>query len=612
MNKSFKSVLNRSTGTYVAASENVKSSGKSAKNKLAMKVASASLALGASIAMLSSGDVLADDSTPTNTYQVGTPDPALSGSDESGVVQANDVQDSSGPVQGAQQMPVGGQMLGAQQMPVGGQMLGAQQMPVGGQMLGAQQQLLGASPTIDPTPYVTMASLDHVLWSRSGTYGDAAPAFAAGFATTDSIAIGGGTLVTGTGNTIVGVQASSNGTNQNLTNATAIGFRATAGNASAALGYQSFADYNAVALGMNATASGLMSVSVGGNAGATGSGFKSVAIGNSANATAASAVALGAASLADRDNTVSVGASGSERQIVNVAAGTQATDVVNFAQLQATGLKVDTNGNATNSFVAYDDTTASTVTLGGTTGTKITNVAAGDVSSATSTDAVNGSQLYATNQNVAANTTAIAANTADIATNAAAISTNTTDISTLNTQAANAVKYASAAHNSITLDGTAGTKITNVAAGTLSATSTDAVNGAQLFHVTDGTSVINSAYVKVGGANNGTDNAVLSGSGVAIGASAKADTDTVAVGGNAVATSNGMYGSMAIGTSANGGAGGTAIGYHTLSTGISSVALGKGATAGGGIQQLWAPGPRQADTTRWRSGRLRSPQGIIP
>jgi hypothetical protein len=43
------------------------------------------------------------------------------------------------------------------------------------------------------------------------------------------------------------------------------------------------------------------------------------------------------------------------------------------------------------------------ITLGGDSGTKITNVAAGDLSS-TSTDAVNGSQLYATNQAVENNT----------------------------------------------------------------------------------------------------------------------------------------------------------------------------------------------------------------
>jgi autotransporter adhesin len=45
-------------------------------------------------------------------------------------------------------------------------------------------------------------------------------------------------------------------------------------------------------------------------------------------------VALGAGSVADRANTVSVGASGSERQIANVAAGTQATDAANTGQVQ--------------------------------------------------------------------------------------------------------------------------------------------------------------------------------------------------------------------------------------------------------------------------------------
>ena len=45
------------------------------------------------------------------------------------------------------------------------------------------------------------------------------------------------------------------------------------------------------------------------------------------------AVALGQGSVADRANTVSVGNAGSQRQITNVAAGTQATDAVNKGQL---------------------------------------------------------------------------------------------------------------------------------------------------------------------------------------------------------------------------------------------------------------------------------------
>src|SRR6202000_2717910 len=119
---------------------------------------------------------------------------------------------------------------------------------------------------------------------------------------------------------------------------------------------------------------------------------------------------------------------------------------VNLAQLKAAGLNVDTSGNVTNSFVAYDDSTMGKVTLaGGTAGTTITNVKAGALS-ATSTDAVNGAQLYATNQNVAQNT-------ADIG----AVNTQITNI---NGELADAVKYDTSAHDKVTLaGGTNGTTI---------------------------------------------------------------------------------------------------------------------------------------------------------
>src|SRR5690606_41157957 len=48
---------------------------------------------------------------------------------------------------------------------------------------------------------------------------------------------------------------------------------------------------------------------------------------------ALNSVALGSGSIADRERTVSVGAAGLERQITNVAAGTEDTDAVNVAQL---------------------------------------------------------------------------------------------------------------------------------------------------------------------------------------------------------------------------------------------------------------------------------------
>ncbi|WP_266168963.1 YadA-like family protein [Dyella subtropica] len=89
---------------------------------------------------------------------------------------------------------------------------------------------------------------------------------------------------------------------------------------------------------------------------------------------------------------------------------------------------------------------------------QITNVAAGQVT-ASSTDAVNGSQLYATDQ---------------------AVNGLGTQLGTL---AANAVQYDNASKTSITLGGTGAPAVTlkNVATGGVNATSTDAVNGSQLY-----------------------------------------------------------------------------------------------------------------------------------
>jgi hypothetical protein len=132
MNKSYKSILNRSTGTYVAASENVKSAGKSAKNKLAMKVASASLAFGASVAMLSPMEASADESVPASSYQVDAADVANAtdaAPDE--VVDAPVVEIAS---------PGTGSTGGTKRL--------------GSQMLGAT--LLGVSPT-SYNPFLSMA-----------------------------------------------------------------------------------------------------------------------------------------------------------------------------------------------------------------------------------------------------------------------------------------------------------------------------------------------------------------------------------------------------------------------------------------------------------------------
>ncbi len=152
----------------------------------------------------------------------------------------------------------------------------------------------------------------------------------------------------------------------------------------------------------------------------------------------------------------------------NVANATSNNDAVNLAQLEAAGLNVDTSGNVTNAFVAYDDSSKGSVTLGGvgsSTPVALHNVAAGELS-ANSTDAVNGAQLYATNQNVS--------DLAGSVTNIAG------DITNINGKLADAVAYDSSAHDSVTLGGTdasAPVALHNVANAT---SNNDAVNLAQL------------------------------------------------------------------------------------------------------------------------------------
>ncbi|RCE99541.1 adhesin [Escherichia coli] len=294
----------------------------------------------------------------------------------------------------------------------------------------------------------------------------------------------------------------------------ALGYTAAATGASAlALGQNAQAsNTNTIALGQNSSASTANAIAIGTGSSAVGS--NSLALGSSSSAGGNNSVAIGANSTAGEDNVVSVGSGSAQRRIVNMAAGTISTDskeAINGSQLYAIsrsvadrlggGANVATNGtimdmsfqlkkknfnnvgealqyldnetlhwdSAKGAFSASyivknaDGTIASTVAEN-----KIINVKDGDIS-ATSKDAVNGSQLKTTNDNVATNTTNIATNTTNI--------TNLTDsVGDLKDDALLWKGTAfSAAHGT---DATS--KITNVTAGDLTAGSTDAVNGSQL------------------------------------------------------------------------------------------------------------------------------------
>ncbi|SDR54829.1 YadA-like family protein [Paraburkholderia tuberum] len=370
-----------------------------------------------------------------------------------------------------------------------------------------------------------------------------------------------------------------------------------------------------IALGEMAVVNGDRSAAFG--SASTVSASDSVALGFGSTVTATNSVALGVNSVADRANTVSVGTSTGQRQIVNLAAGTQSTDAVNLSQLGGVvnalggGAAIKSDGtisapsysvggttvnnvgdafanidesvrrnawfidnlndglvmihnialdnskdiainkaditkmsgditNVTNNLndgtiglVQHDaatrnitvarDLDGTTVDFGGTEGARtLSGVKAGALSD-TSTEAVNGSQLYATNQNVTANTASIAANTTNIADNATNVAANTTAITSIDSRVTNVegsvtnltqqldggsvgLVQQDATSKTITvardLDGTtvdfSGTdgarSLSGVKAGALSDTSTEAVNGSQL-HATNQNVTANTASI---------------------------------------------------------------------------------------------------------------------
>ncbi len=159
-------------------------------------------------------------------------------------------------------------------------------------------------------------------------------------------------------------------------------------------------------------------------------------------------------------------------RINNLAAGAAVGDAVNVSQLQGLGANFDTSGTPTNAFVAYDNTSKSKVTLGGSgakTSVVVSNLAAGALS-ASSTEAVNGAQLFATDTTVS--------NMSGAVTNIAGSVTQLQgDVTNIYGKLEDAVVYDSSAHGSVTL----GDGNTPVMLHTVAANSSDAVNGAQLY-----------------------------------------------------------------------------------------------------------------------------------
>ncbi|HFL5244908.1 TPA: YadA-like family protein [Escherichia coli] len=500
MNKIFKVIWNPATGSYSVASETAKSRGKkSGRSKLlisALIVTSAIFTPGAYAGLsLDGGDIF--ESTPLTNYWLAIGQGSVATTNNGGTDGVAMAIGLKAKALGAGSTAFGydaqasgdraiafGQLTRALgnrtiAMGSGATATGDHSLALGGatKTLGMYSVAIGRDATTDSDYALSMGHMA----KANGLY---SLAMGAGSATSNdnAIAIGKKTQAQGVNSIALGNASQASGYSS-----LAIGELSETGAENAiALGKLSNASkINSIALGSNSTASGEGSVALGENSFA--GGINSLALGSQSNANGDNAVALGVGSVAAQDNTVSVGNSTTQRKITNMAAGqirAGSTEAINGSQLyglsdsvaarlgggaginedgsiNAPSYKLKSNiyNNVGDALLGIDNDTlhwdktnkafSASYLAKNADGSlkersdqnKIINVAKGTIS-ATSTDVVNGSQLYDLQQD--------------------ALLWNGTAFS--------------AAHGSDTTS-----KITNVAKGTVSATSTDVVNGSQLY-----------------------------------------------------------------------------------------------------------------------------------
>ena len=265
------------------------------------------------------------------------------------------------------------------------------------------------------------------------------------------VSLGNGAQTTNNNSTAIGSSAKAKEANATAVgmNATALGNQSTAigsnanvadgaresvaigNNASTAKSYSFAAGPNAktaeqlsVAIGFNANATGLHAVAIGPNATTGTNAWSTIAIGNNANATLRHGVAigdnattkgdlaiamgtnstsqyqsvsLGAESAANGGSSIALGASSNATVGGSVALGNSTVASSNMFDATSSGatFKNDAGVNTTVSFAANSSAISGAVSVGKAGNERqIQNVAAGRIS-ATSTDAINGSQLHA-------------------------------------------------------------------------------------------------------------------------------------------------------------------------------------------------------------------------
>ncbi|EFK2014052.1 TPA: YadA-like family protein [Escherichia coli] len=488
MNKIFKVIWNPATGSYTVASETAKSRGKkSGRSKLLISalVVGGLLSSGvqASTALDGGG---ASESTPlTDTWiAIGQ------GAKASSV----DTSPSGGP--GTSSIAIGQEA----QSGIGSTSLGFKS-----QATGERSVALGQTADATGNRAIAIGSGAKSTADYSLTLGNGSKAFAENATAIgkDARAEGKGSQAFGKVALATGENAIALGSNSNASgdNAVALGSTSQAyGDSSLAIGELSETNaenaialgklsnaskINSIALGSNSTASGVGSVALGENSFA--GGINSLALGSQSNANGDNAVALGVGSVAEQDNTVSVGNSTTQRKITNMAAGLilpGSTEAINGSQLHALSASVaarlgagaGVNGDGSINAPSYKLKSGTynnvgEALLGIDNDTLHWDKTEGAFSASYIVKNADGSPKSSIAQNKIINVAkgTISATSTDVV--------NGSQLYDLQQDALlwNGTAF-SAAHGSDTTS-----KITNVAKGTVSATSTDVVNGSQLY-----------------------------------------------------------------------------------------------------------------------------------
>ena len=363
-------------------------------------------------------------------------------------------------------------------------------------------------------------------------------------------------------------------------NAVAIGKSAQASDSSTvAIGDSvSAGSDNAIAIGKSSSANGVGALTIGTSNSAN--GYYSVVLGNSSYAYGESAIAIGKGAGATGNRAIAIGENSKAVREKSIAIGignevnaekSSAIGDPSYIYTTATGTHVqgNDNGTATNPIKASESTFMGNTNLAGTTGTTGIHVVGNN-------NTVDSSNVMVMGNNVTVGTGldgAVVLGNSSSTNNYYATPTNTT-ISGLTLDAS---KFYGTTTNGSTLtngsivsigDANKERQIKNVAAGVVSATSTDAINGSQLYEavraVTAGASPDVYMHVNDGTSTQGAGNATTN--------LGKANEKGGATGNYAIA----------FGTSASAmGAGATALGSGSNAYGEGSVSIGQSNQANG-------------------------------